>query len=134
MTIEVLVARWLAVFWIVCGLSHALHPDRWAALLFPLREKEWGGFVLAGTGLPFGLVIVLGHDVWVWDVPVIVTLAGWMTTLKCTAYLLFPHAHRFVIRSAEGPDPARSGRVFRAVGIVMVALGAVVAWDAFVRR
>ena len=126
MTIELLIARWTALLWIVCGLSHLLHPRRWVELLFPLREQRTGGFVLAFLSLPFGLIMIVGHNVWVWDIPVIVTLAGWMTTLKCTTYLLLPDAHRRVMSINSRPEVA-----FRMGGAVMFVLGLVVGYDSF---
>lgn len=129
MPLDVLIARWVAVFWLGCGLSHLLHPARWGALLLPLRERESGGFVLAGVSLPVGLVIVIGHNVWVWDLPVIVTVAGWATTLKSVVYLLFPRIHMSVMSSNT-----RVEKGIRIIGAVMIALGALTAYDAFWRR
>jgi hypothetical protein len=61
MSLDVLIARWLAIFWILAGLSHFLHPAKWAALLLPLRDRDTGGFILAAMSLPVGLFIILGH-------------------------------------------------------------------------
>jgi uncharacterized protein YjeT (DUF2065 family) len=129
MPIETLIARWVAVFWVVIGLSHLLHPTKWVSLLLPLRERDTGGFVLAAMNFPIGLAIVLGHNIWVWDVPVIVTVAGWMTTIKGVIYLLFPRAHMRVMSNT-----GRVERGMRIVGTVIFLLGIVVGYDAFFRR
>jgi len=98
------------------------------------REHESGGFALAAMTLPVGVVIILGHNVWVWDLPVIVTVAGWMTSLKCGVYLLFPRAHKFVMHASDDPNREKLDRGFRVIGIIMIGLGALTAYDAFVRR
>jgi uncharacterized protein YjeT (DUF2065 family) len=134
MSLDLLIARWVALLWLVCGLSHAVAPARWVALLWPLRERDTGGLILAAMSLPVGLVIVLGHNVWVLDVPVIITVAGWLTTIKSVAYLVFPRAHRSVMRSSERLTGGRPERGFRIIGVVMMVLGAVTAYDAFFRR
>ena len=126
MSLETIIARWTALMWIVFGLSHLLHAGRWVALLYPLKERPEGGFVLALLGLPFGLMMILGHNVWVWDIPVIVTIAGWLTTFKSTIYLLFPNAHRRVMAANAHPETG-----FRVVGAVFFVLGVLVAYDAF---
>src|SRR3954471_12069026 len=113
MSLETIIARWTALMWIIFGLSHLLHAGRWVALLYPLKERPEGGFVLALLGLPFGLVMILGHNIWVWDIPVIVTIAGWLTTIKSTIYLLFPNAHRRVMSANSQPETG-----FRIVGAV----------------
>src|SRR5262245_15127343 len=94
MTLTVLIARFTAVGMIVFGLSHLLMAGLWSELLSPLRDRKSGGLLLGAISLPFGLAIVLGHNVWVWGLPVIVTVLGWLITLKCTIYLLVPWAHR----------------------------------------
>src|SRR5262245_29127222 len=129
MSIETLIARWVAVIWLAFGLSHALQPVKWAALLFPLKERDTGGLLLASFSFPIGLAIILGHNVWVWDLPVIVTLMGWLTTIKCATYLLLPRAHTRVMSVAVRPEAG-----FRVVGILAILLGAVTAYDAFFRR
>lgn len=129
MPIDVLIARWVAIFWLIYGLSHALHPRLWSELLVPMREREAGGFILASMQLPVSLLIILGHNIWVWDVPVIITIAAWLSGIKCITYLLFPNAHRAVMKSTE-----RVERGLRTVGIVMIVLGAVTAYDAFFLR
>jgi hypothetical protein len=80
------------------------------------------------------LIIIVGHNIWVWDLPVIVTIAGWMTTVKTVAYLLFPRAHTWVIRSGERISGEGMEKAFRVVGVVMIVLGALTAYDSFCRR
>ena len=76
-----------------------------------------------------GLMVVLGHNVWVWGLPVIVTLAGWLMTLKGTMYLLVPGSHVLVM-----PEGKRMERGFRVAGIVAMVLGALLTYDSFCRR
>src|SRR5262245_4110813 len=92
MPLDLLIERWFAVGWLAFGLSHLLYPGKWAGLFLPLREREAGGFLLALFNMPLGLMVVLGHNVWVWGIPVVVTLAGWVMILKSVVYLLFPRA------------------------------------------
>lgn len=129
MPIDILIARWFGIFWMIAGVSHVLYPAKWASLFLPLRDRDTGGFILAGMSLPIGLVIIVGHNIWVWDIAVIVTVAGWMTTLKSVIYLLFPRAHTRVMSSSVRIEPG-----IRIVGGAMIFLGALVAYDVFFRR
>ena len=126
MLLEILIERWTAIMWIVFGLSHALYPKRWTDLLIPLRDRETGGLLIGAYTLPVGLVTILGHNVWGWRIATIVTLFGWFATIKGLAYLLLPRAHRNVM-----PSESKAIFGFRAAGITMVALGTLVAYDAF---
>ena len=75
-----------------------------------------------------GLVTVVAHNVWVWDWPVIVTLAGWIMTLKGVVYLLFPRILTVVIQDR------RMQAAFRVGGVVSIVLGLLVGYDSFFRR
>ena len=82
---------------------------------------------IAMPTLAIGLLIVAGHNVWVWDVPLITTLLGWGFLVKATVYLLWPNA----VRKAM-PGPERAGRTLMGVGLGMALLGAVMTWDAWI--
>jgi hypothetical protein len=128
MPIETLIERWFAVGWLIFGLSHLMYPARWAALFLPLRERETGGLLLALFYLPFGLAVVLGHNVWVWGVPVAVTLAGWVMVLKSVVYLCFPRALARVM-----PTHERMVKAFQIAGAASIVLGALLVYDGFTR-
>ena len=129
MPIETLIERWFAIGWLIFGFSHVLYPAKWAALFLPLRERETGGLLLALFNLPLGLVVVLGHNVWVWGIPVAVTLAGWVMILKSVIYLLFPRALSRVMPTNERMESA-----FRIAGAVSMLLGALLSYDSFYQR
>jgi hypothetical protein len=129
MSLDILIERWFAIGALVFGLSHLLYPAKWAALLLPLRERETGGLLLGTLQLPLGLFIMLGHNIWTWELPVIVTLTGWLMTLKSIAYLLFPRALALVM-----PTDARMQRGFRIAGAAMILLGTLLAYDSFYQR
>jgi len=124
MPLDTLIERWFAVGWLVFGLSHLLYPAQWAALFLPLRERKTGGFLLALFNLPLGLMVVLGHNVWVWGIPVVVTVAGWVMVLKSVVYLLFPRALFLVM-----PTEARMTRAFRIAGAVSILLGLLLVYE-----
>ena len=87
MPLDTLIARWFAIGFLLFCLSCVLNPAKRAALVLPLRGHENGGLLLAALNLPFGLIVVLRHNIWVWGLPGIVTLAGWLMALKSVMYL-----------------------------------------------
>ena len=103
------------------GASHALRPRAWGHLFARTLRHPDGELVIATLSLPVVLLIVIGHPGWTPDARSLVTLYGWVMGIKCVAYLLIPGA-------AKRMTPARleSGRGFRAVGIGMILLSAVI--------
>jgi hypothetical protein len=128
MSLELLIERWFGIGFLFFGLSHLLYPRTWAALFLPLRERDTGGFLVATFNLPAGLVVVLAHNVWVWDLSVIVTLAGWIMVVKSAFYLLLPRALVAVM-----PAGTRMERGFRIAGVVCLVLGVLLTYESFFR-
>jgi hypothetical protein len=126
MSLELLIERWFAVGALIFGLSHLLYPATWAALFLPLRERETGALLLGTFNLLLGLFLILGHNIWRWGPPVIVTLTAWLMTLKSIVYLLFPRALGRVM-----PSDVRMQRAFRIAGAVMILMGVLLTYDTF---
>ena len=94
-----------------------------------MKRTGFAPLIIGMYTLPTGLVILLGHNMWAWDWPVFVTIAGWGMTIKATIYLIFPAVPNRMIDNADRWQKAYS--VFRVVGAVMSVLGVVLTWHAF---
>jgi hypothetical protein len=112
----------LAFAFIVIGLSHVLHGQRWAAFFEPIFANPGGPFWIGLLTLPIGLLIVAAHNVWAWELRVLVTLYGWASIVKATLYFLIPQVP---LRIA--PPRIRQPRHFAVAGAVLVALGLLIA-------
>lgn len=129
MALDLLIERWFGIGLLAFGVSHLLYPAQWAALFLPLKERETGRLLLGLFNLPLGAAIVLAHNVWVWDLPVIVTLAGWMMVSKSLMYLLVPGSVAAVM-----PTARRMELAFRISGAAAIVLGALLVYASFFRR
>ena len=77
---------------------------------------------------PAGLAIVLTHNVWVVDWPVLITLVGWLTAFSGAIRIVAPEgAIRYGRRAYERP----SGPLFSAA--IWLTLGAVLTFFGYVR-
>jgi hypothetical protein len=72
-----------------------------------------------------GLAVVLVHNVWVADWPVIITILAWLTTISGAFRLLAPQdAIRFGRRAYEQPGSALTGAViWAAIGAILCFFG-----------
>ena len=120
---------WFALTLVIIGLSHAAQPRLWADFFNAMKRTGFAPLIIGMYTLPTGLVILLGHNIWAWDWPVFVTIAGWGMTTKATIYLIFPAVPNRMIDNADRWQKAYSG--FRVVGVVMGVLGVVLTWHAF---
>jgi len=132
MTVELLIERVIAVGLLIVGLSHCLRAQLWADLLEEWRRNRFLPLYLGWLYLQLGTVIAFGHNVWAWDLVVIVTLLGWVWTIKGVLYLLRPN---LLTRIMEKRMPAgqNHARKFALVGGFMAVVGALLVWHAFVK-
>lgn len=120
-----LTERFLAVTLVAIGLSHIVAARAWIALFADLFTKPWAGLLLGALTLPFGLSIVLLHNLWVPRLALATTIVGWGWTIKGTLYLLAPRTPARVSRRVL------SERTIVIGGGVSVLLGAAIALGAF---
>lgn len=125
------IEAWLALSLVIVGLSHAAHPRLWSEFFDAIKRTGFASLMIGLYTLPTGLVILLGHNDWAWDWPVIVTIFGWAMTVKATVYLLLPRITDRMIEHAYPWKKPFNG--FRLVGVGMSVLGVVLTWRAFGR-
>ena len=74
-----------------------------------------------------GLLIVVGHNKWAFEIPVIITLYGWGMVIKSSIYLLFPQTMAKVVPGTE--ESFRRTSIF--AGALMTILGALLIFDTY---
>jgi hypothetical protein len=77
---------------------------------------------------PAGLAVVLTHNVWVADWPLLITLAGWLTAIAGALRIVAPEgAIRYGRRAYDRPN----GPLFSAV--IWLAIGATLCFFGYVK-
>ena len=121
------IAEIFSVAILIYGLSHFLQAKRWGRFLSILLEGEQAPFIIGSLTLPLGLFIVIGHNIWVLDFPVIITVCGWGMVIKSIAYLLFPGCIKMIT-----PDTEINLRYASiGVGILMIIMGLILVFDTY---
>lgn len=128
MTLQIFIARFLSITLLITAISHVAQPRLWRDFFLLLKGTGVAGIIIAMYTLPLGLVIVLGHNVWVFDVPVIVTICGWGMIIKSVIYFLVPG---WVDRAI--PVGENAHRKYALGGGLMIPLTLLLVYYAFFR-
>lgn len=123
---EIFIGKILAFSFTVLGLSHLLQPKAWSTFFRAVLDSGNGALGIGMFSLPIGLVIIVFHNIWIRDIPVIITLFGWMITIKSVMYLLFP-------RSIERVTPQKFTNEFLFAGALLFGMGILLLFHYFVR-
>jgi hypothetical protein len=117
----------VAPAFLLLGLSHVVQPQLWVRFFEVLRATGIAAFIIPMYTLPVGLVLIAGHNVWTWDWPVFLTIAGWGMTIKSALYLVAPSlADRMLEKKM-----AKSPRSFQIFGAIMAIFGAIITWQSW---
>lgn len=112
---------------LLTGLSAALHARFWVKLATDMVNKPETAFAVMCLVLPLGLVVVIGHNVWVADWPVAITVFGWIVTIKSSLFLLLPQS----VTSFTGWPETSMRRLTTINGVAMAVIGAVLTYQFF---
>lgn len=86
-----------------------------------IEKNETLAYLTASMFLILGLITVWVHNDWYWSLTVIVTLLGWLITIKSSLWLFFP---RFLTKLAKKFSPLVLHTWFRIpYGLLVAILG-----------
>lgn len=125
---SMLLAQVVGPLMVLIGLGVLFNPTTFSLMMEEMNSgKQY--LVLFVTGAVttiLGLLVVLSHNVWVWDWSLLITLLGWATLIKGAVMLLFPKASMAISRFYQG----KSGLVVGA-GLVGLVIGLVLSYYGF---
>ena len=124
---ELIIERVVALVYLIIGLSYVFHNRMWMGLSKELLEKPNSLLLWSIQWLPLGLIVILGHNLWVADWRILITLVGWLVTLKCVLNLLFPRWSGFVKKWSE----SFLRRYITVGGLVVAAVGVILTFMSF---
>jgi len=128
MTVTAFIARFFSMSLLVIGLSHAIQPKLWRDFFILIKKSGVAGIIIGMFTLPVGLMIIAGHNIWVFDLPVIITICGWGMTLKSLNYMLLTGSAERMI-----PDDSNAHRKYFWGGLGIIPLSLLLIWDSFFR-
>ena len=118
----------VAISFVALGVSYVLHPRLWSKYMMELFQQPHRILPLLWIMLPLGLLIVLSHNTWTADLTVVVTLFGWILTIKAAGCLLMP---RLATQIAAGWGEEPLQRHVVGVGAVGALLAVVMTYQFF---
>lgn len=88
----------LACALVIVGASLLLRARTWITALSGVASHPFTPLASGLYATLMGLVIVLCHNIWAWDMRVLVTLVGWLALGSGVLLLMIPEAYSFILR------------------------------------
>ena len=125
MQTSIFLAKLIGPLALALGLGALFNREAVRAILDEFIRNRAVLFLAGLITLPAGLAIVLTHNVWVADWPVIITIVGWLTAFSGAIRLVAPEgAINYGRRAYERPGgPLFGATVWLALGVVLTFFG-----------
>lgn len=93
MCLSVFLAQVIGCYLFLVSLAMLVHQARFKKTMHDFLGNH-SLVTLTGTmALVVGLLIVVSHNVWVGQWPVVITIVGWITLLQALMRIFFPEAY-----------------------------------------
>ena len=125
MATSVFLAKLLGPFFAIVGISVLMNADAFRAIVKEFLKSPGLVFLTGLLTLPAGLAIVLTHNVWVADWPVLITLIGWLGIISGIARIFAPKNVTSTGKkiSANKNFPVVGGAIWLAIGAALCFFG-----------
>ncbi len=87
--ISVFLAQLIGIYLFIVSLAMLVHQQRYKKVMTDFLANPALISLSGGLGVIIGLLIVLCHNIWISDWPVLVTLIGWFILLQGIARIFF---------------------------------------------
>ncbi len=121
---SVFFAQIIGCYLVILSLAMLIHYDRFKKIVTECLESPSMIFSAGSLSLIFGLFILVPHNVWVLQWPLIITLIGWFCIIQAILRLFFP---QHIIKLAK-KLLAKKGFIFLSwiwllIGLYLTAMG-----------
>lgn len=117
METSIFLAKLIGFYLVIVLTALLVNYSRFKHILIKTAKPTTTAF-LGMFSLIFGLVIVLLHNIWVWDWRVLITLIGWLSILRGIIRLFFPDwSKKMVVKFAKNKN------YMMAMSVVFIAIG-----------
>jgi hypothetical protein len=112
-TTSIFLAKLIGPVALALGLGIVFNRDAVRTVMDEFARNRAIMFLAGVISFPAGLAVVLTHNVWVADWPVVITIMGWLTAIAGALRLLAPRqAIKFGRSAYAQPDGVLVGAIF----------------------
>jgi uncharacterized membrane protein len=127
MATSLFLAKLIGPIFVIVGIGLLLNRDRYRTVVDEVIASHTLLYIFGLIALAGGLAIVLTHNVWVWEWPVIITVMGWLMIIRGTLRIIIPQQ----VEDLGTKIMARWPNILLVSGLLVIALGAFLFWKGF---
>lgn len=125
MELSLFLAKVIGLFMVVLGLSMMMNKMHFQKAVMEIFNNAGTLMLLSLITLVLGTLLVLSHNVWVKDWPIIITIIAWLVFIKGIMRLMFPEQVK------EWAKVVKKDGTYRLITATALILGAYLCYLGF---
>lgn len=126
---SIFLAKAFSIYFVIMGVAMLGCKNYFEKAVIEISKDNGLGLLTSIFTLILGILLVLYHNVWVYDWHVIVTVLAWLTLIKGTARLLF--AEKIAKWAKPKPKKFKNNYCYYGWTVFLIVLGAYLGWMGF---
>lgn len=127
MDTSLFLAKLIGPIFLIVGIGLLLNGDRYRAVVDEVMSSHTLLYIFGAIALTGGLAIVLTHNIWVWDWPVIITIVGWLMIVRGSLRIVIPQQVEDLARKMV----AGWSNILLISGLLVITLGVFLCWKGY---
>jgi len=121
---SVFLARLLGFYLVIIGLLYLSRRHFIQKAALEIFDQSSFIIISGVISLIIGLLIVVAHNVWIWDWPVVITVLGYLSLIKGIARLFIPGGNKkLALKCTQGSSPIFIGIICLIFGLFLIYEG-----------
>lgn len=110
-------------FLLVLGIWKLFYHSNAMKVIASVKNSPASMYILGILNLLFGLTVLNQYNNWMWGLPLLVTILGWVLLIRGLLFYFMPHClfHKNVT----------SGNAIKVKGVILLVWGFALCWFAF---
>jgi uncharacterized membrane protein len=127
MDTSIFLAKLMGPIFVIIGVGLFLNRERYLAVVDEVILSKTLLYVFGVMALTGGLAILLTHNVWVWDWPVVITIIAWLMVVRGSLRIIMPQQIEALAKRMTDQLPT----LLLLSDMIVISLGLFLSWKGY---
>ena len=127
MDTSIFLAKLMGPIFVIIGVGLFLNRERYLAVVDEVILSKTLLYVFGVMALTGGLAILLTHNVWVWDWPVVITIIAWLMVVRGSLRFVIPQQIEAIAKGMTNQLPT----LLLISDMIVISVGLFLSWKGY---